>query len=136
MYVEQLLEGSYEVCSTKQNPTLRFFSRPSRTTTAEDSFGVHGYFLQNASTFKANALLIVFTRGCQVLMAVTRKELEPGLHISRRSVDDFHRFLRVTRFFTSFVRLREARPAAPLNLQPHADTRNPRAWCHHTAIAQ
>ena len=54
-----------------------------------------------------------------MLMAVMRKELEPGLHISRRSVDDFHRFLRITRFFTSFVRLREACPAAALNLQPH-----------------
>lgn len=41
-------------------------------------------------------------------MGVLRKELEPGLHISRRTRDDFHRFLRVTRFFTSFVRLREA----------------------------
>ncbi|KAK9842310.1 hypothetical protein WJX81_005935 [Elliptochloris bilobata] len=45
----------------------------------------------------------------EVMMAVLRKELEPGLHISRRTVDDFHRFLRVTRFFTSFVRLREER---------------------------
>lgn len=47
-------------------------------------------------------------RGVQVLMGVLRKELEPGLHISRRTRDDFHRFLRVARFFTSFVRLREA----------------------------
>jgi hypothetical protein len=46
-------------------------------------------------------------------MGVLRKELEPGLHISRRSRDDFYRFLRVARFFTCFVRLREAGPALP-----------------------
>ncbi len=46
-------------------------------------------------------------------MGVLRKELEPGLHISRRSRDDFYRFLRVARFFTCFVRLREAGCAAP-----------------------
>ena len=59
--------------------------------------------------------------GWQVLMAVLRKELEPGLHISRRTLDDFRRFLRVTRFFTSFVRLREVCPAATLGLHVYTN---------------
>lgn len=79
--------------------------------------------LQDTSTL--NTMLIRLILGCQVLMAVMRKELEPGLHISRRSVEDFHRFLRVTRFFTSFVRLRVACPAAPFNLQPHGNAKFP-----------
>lgn len=39
-----------------------------------------------------------------ILMGSIRKELEPGLNISRLSSDDFLRFFRVTSFFTSFVR--------------------------------
>jgi hypothetical protein len=61
--------------------------------------------------------------GRQVLMGVLRKELEPGLHISRRSQDDFHRFLRVARFFTCFVRLREAGRAAPCHVHTRVGCR-------------
>ena len=61
--------------------------------------------------------------GRQVLMGVLRKELEPGLHISRRSQDDFHLFLRVARFFTCFVRLREAGRAAPCHVHTRVGCR-------------
>ena len=42
-----------------------------------------------------------------ILMGSVRKELEPGLNISRLSSDDFLRFFRVANFFTTFVRLQQ-----------------------------
>lgn len=42
-----------------------------------------------------------------ILMGSVRRELEPGLNISRLSSDDFLRFFRVANFFTTFVRLQQ-----------------------------
>ncbi len=41
-----------------------------------------------------------------ILMTQLRKELQPGLHVSRLDRDDFVRFLRLTRFFHQYVRLK------------------------------
>eukprot|EP00884_Botryococcus_braunii_P014003 jgi/Botrbrau1/22603/Bobra.176_1s0033.1 len=66
-----------------------------------------------------------------VLMAAMRKELEPGLDVSRCTRDDFLRFVRFARFCTSLVRQRQeadlkqkrdkAKAAKAADLQPDLD---------------
>lgn len=43
-----------------------------------------------------------------ILLGSVRKDLEPGLNISRLSADDFLRFFRLSSFFTAFVRMQQA----------------------------
>lgn len=42
-----------------------------------------------------------------ILMGSLRKDLEPGLNISRLSSDDFLRFFRLAAFFTTYVRIKQ-----------------------------
>lgn len=41
-----------------------------------------------------------------ILMTQLRRELQPGLHVSRLEADDFVRFLQLARFFHRYVRLK------------------------------
>ncbi|KAK9830387.1 hypothetical protein WJX72_011470 [[Myrmecia] bisecta] len=44
-----------------------------------------------------------------IMMGILRKDLEPGLNISRLDRVDFLRFLRLAHFFTAFLRMRQER---------------------------
>lgn len=44
-----------------------------------------------------------------ILMTQLRRELQPGLHVSRLEADDFVRFLQLARFFHQYVRLKTVR---------------------------
>ncbi len=46
-------------------------------------------------------------------MATVRKELEPGLGISRLEPVDFFKFLRLAAFTTSYVRTQQVRARGP-----------------------
>ncbi len=47
-----------------------------------------------------------------LLLGSLRKDLEPGLNISRLAAQDFLRFFRLAAFFTAFVRMQQARAPA------------------------
>ncbi len=57
-----------------------------------------------AHLLEQGRLLTLALAPAQVLMDNVRRELEPGLGISRLSRDDYLRFLRLGAFFTAYVR--------------------------------
>ena len=49
-------------------------------------------------------------------MCNCRKDLEPGLHISRLGREDFAQFIRLARTMTAFVRIKQVMIALPLHV--------------------
>ena len=54
-------------------------------------------------------------------MCNCRKDLEPGLHISRLGREDFAQFFRLARTMTAFVRIKQVTITLALHVQRKAD---------------
>lgn len=67
-----------------------------------------------------------------LLMSGLRRDLEPGLNISRLSEDDFLRFFKLAGFFTRFVRQQQVciRPSIYRNVISHSfqNSQGPPSW--------